>query len=83
MTDPTLADVAKQLAELTAVVRQLAASQPLVDLQVAAEHLGISTRTLRRRCEAGEVPFRRVGRQLRFQLALLAPRAPRSPAERA
>jgi hypothetical protein len=31
----------------------------------------VSTRTLRRMCAAGEVPFRRVGRQLRFQLALL------------
>ncbi len=70
----TIDDVARQLEELTAVVRQLAANQPLVDLQVAASHLGVSTRTLRRMCAAGEVPFRRVGRTLRFQLALLGPR---------
>ena len=74
--EPTLADMARQIAELTSVIRQLAANQPLVDLQVAAKHIGVSTRTLRRMCEAGEIPFRRVGRQLRFQLAMFAPRSP-------
>lgn len=71
-----LGAILARLDRLTEVVRQLAANQPLVDLQVAAEHLGISTRTLRRMCAAGKVPFRRVGRTLRFQLALLAPKHP-------
>lgn len=73
-TPATIDDLQAQLAELTAVVRVLAANQPLVDLQQAADHLGVSTRTLRRMCAAGEVPFRRVGRGLRFNLAMLSVR---------
>lgn len=46
----------------------------LLELDVAAAHLGVSTRTLRRWVDAGRVPFRRVGRTLRFPLAALNPR---------
>lgn len=74
-----LGAILERLDRLTETVRSLAASQPLVDLQVAADHLGVSTRTLRRMCAAGKVPFRRVGRALRFQLALLAPRSAQRP----
>jgi excisionase family DNA binding protein len=52
----------------------MATHQPRVDLRTAAEHLGLSTRTLRRMVEREEVPYRRIGRTLRFNLALLAPR---------
>ena len=45
-----------------------------VDLKGAGAHLGVSTRTLRRWVDAGRVPFRRVGRTLRFPLAALNPR---------
>jgi excisionase family DNA binding protein len=63
----------KRIEALTAAVERIAAHQPLVDLQTAADHLDVSTRTLRRLVERGEVPFRRIGRVLRFNLALLAP----------
>lgn len=52
----------------------MAAHQPLVDLKAASEHLGVSTRTLRRMVERNEVPFRKIGRTLRFNVALLSPR---------
>ena len=57
-------------------IRRLRESTPqsLVDLKAAAAHLGVSTRTLRRWVDAGRVPFRRVGRTLRFPLAALNPR---------
>lgn len=66
-----------QVAELTEVVRAIRASMPvqLVDVGQAAAHLGVSPRTLRRMVRAGQVPFRRVGRQLRFELAALRPAA--------
>ena len=69
-----LESIARQLQQLAEAVERLAANQPLVDLQVAADHLGVSIRTLRRMCAAGEVPFRRVGRALRFNLAMLGPK---------
>jgi excisionase family DNA binding protein len=76
LTPPQLVGVAQatQLGELTAAVKRMAVHQPLVDLRAAAEHLGVSTRTLRRMVEREEVPFRRIGRTLRFNVALLAPR---------
>jgi excisionase family DNA binding protein len=74
----TLEQLHEQVRALTAAVSalmgQTAAHQPLVDLRAAAEHLNVSTRTLRRMVEREEVPFRRIGRTLRFNLALLAPR---------
>jgi len=76
LTPPELVGVAHsaQLGELSAAVRRMAAHQPLVDLKTAAEHVGVSTRTLRRMVEREQVPYRRIGRTLRFNLALLAPR---------
>lgn len=75
----TVEDVSALAAEVRALrdeIRRLreATPQSLVDLKVAAGHLGVSTRTLRRWVEAGRVPFRRVGRTLRFPLAALNPR---------
>lgn len=74
------ADLAARIDQLTAAVTKLTADQsahaPLADLQTAADHMGISTRTLRRMVDREEVPYRRVGRALRFNLALLGPRRP-------
>jgi excisionase family DNA binding protein len=72
-------DVSELAAEVRALreeIRRLRESTPqsLVDLKAAAAHLGVSTRTLRRWVDAGRVPFRRVGRTLRFPLAALNPR---------
>jgi excisionase family DNA binding protein len=64
-----LAQLQHQLEELTRVVAQ---HQPLVDLQTAADHMGVSTRTLRRMVHAEQVAYRRVGRSLRFNLSLLS-----------
>jgi excisionase family DNA binding protein len=74
-----LDDVSALAAEVRALreeIRRLRESTPqsLVDLKAAAAHLGVSTRTLRRWVDAGRVPFRRVGRTLRFPLAALNPR---------
>ena len=74
-TTPVTLDVLHESVQaLTAAVERMAAHQPLVDLQTAADHLGVSKRTLRRLVERHDVPFRRIGRALRFNLALLAPR---------
>jgi len=69
MSAPTLDTLQAQLVELTAEVRQLRAAVPsqMVDLKTAADYLGVSTRTVRRLVADGAVPFRRVGRALRFR----------------
>jgi excisionase family DNA binding protein len=66
----TVGALSKQVESLTEAV---AGHLPLVDLQTAAKHLGVSTRTLRRMVAADAVPYRRFGRTLRFSLALLTP----------
>ena len=69
LTD-TVGALSKQVEGLTEAV---AGHLPLVDLRTAAEHLGVSTRTLRRMVAAEIVPYRRFGRTLRFSLTLLSP----------
>jgi len=71
-----LSALAAEVKALREEIRRLREStpQPLVDLKAAALHLGVSTRTLRRWVDANRVPFRRVGRTLRFPLAALNPR---------
>lgn len=66
----TVGALSKQVEGLTQAV---AGHLPLVDLRTAAEHMGISTRTLRRMVAAEAVPYRRFGRSLRFSLTLLSP----------
>jgi excisionase family DNA binding protein len=66
----TVGALSKQVEGLTDAV---AGHLPLVDLRAAAEHLGVSTRTLRRMVAAEAVPYRRFGRTLRFSLTLLSP----------
>jgi excisionase family DNA binding protein len=38
----------------------------LLDVTAVAKHLGVSTKTVRRRIEGGELHVHRVGRQLRI-----------------
>jgi excisionase family DNA binding protein len=73
--EPTTADLLAAIEQLHAEVRQLRQSTPqqLVDLQTAADHLCVSTRTLKRWVRDEEVAYRRVGRTLRFPLAALNP----------
>jgi excisionase family DNA binding protein len=72
---PTLAEVMTAVAEQQAEVAKLRAAIPqqMVDLKAADEHLGVSERTVKRWVKEGRVPFRRVGRTLRFPLAALNP----------
>jgi excisionase family DNA binding protein len=71
-----LAQLRATVEALTATVERLAAIAPMVDLKTAAQHMGVSTRTLRRMVEAETVPYRRFGRTLRFPLAALGPARP-------
>lgn len=67
----TIETVARQLADLTAVVQGMRAAVPsiMLDLQAAADAMGISTRQLRRLIADDAVPYRRLGRSLRFPMA--------------
>ncbi|HVX95506.1 MAG TPA: helix-turn-helix domain-containing protein [Polyangia bacterium] len=70
--------VARQLAPIYARLDELAAAAPpaLVDVEVAAERLGLSVATVRRQAAAGVLPARRVGRSWRIDLAALRPVKP-------
>jgi len=74
---PTTADLLAAIELLRDEVRQLRQTTPqqLVDIEQAAAHLGVSTRTVKRMVAEGRIPYRRVGRFLRFPLASLNPRA--------
>ena len=84
--DPTgvgqLPEVVRQLQELKEVVQEMRAAMPsvMLDLRAAANYMGISTRQLRRLVADQVVPFRRMGRSLRFPMAQLTAgrRPPRS-----
>jgi len=39
----------------------------LLSIRQVADHLGVSTRTIRRLIQAGQIPSHRVGRQLRVR----------------
>jgi excisionase family DNA binding protein len=73
----TLDDVAAQLSELMLAIERLTEAvvrrEPLVDVKTAAEHIGVSTRTLHRMVADELVPYRRFGRTLRFPLAAFGP----------
>ena len=59
-----------QVETLTAVVRTLARQipAPLVSVHEAAERLGVSVNTVRRRVKSGEIPCTRIGKALRIDL---------------
>lgn len=64
-----------ELAPIKAKLETLAAASPpaLVDVEVAAERLGLSPATVRRQAASGELPARRVGRRWKVDLAALRP----------
>lgn len=66
-----------EVDRLRASVDLVTANMPLVDVGAAAKHLDVSTRTVRRLVENGKIPFRRVGRSLRFNLGQLGTRPER------
>ena len=68
-----LPEVVRQLQELKVVVQDMRAAMPsvMLDLRAAADYMGISTRQLRRLVADQVVPFRRMGRSLRFPMAQL------------
>jgi excisionase family DNA binding protein len=74
-TEPLAAQVAALTAQVEALTKVVQRIGPLVDLKTAAQHMGVSTRTLRRMVEAETIPYRRFGRTLRFPLAALGPAA--------
>ena len=64
-----------QVTALTGAVRGLEERLPasLVDIQGAADYLCVSIRTVRRMVARREIPYRRVGKVLRFDLTDLRP----------
>lgn len=60
-----------QVETLTAVVKTLARQipPPLVSVHEAAERLGVSVNTVRRRVKTGEIPCTRIGKVLRIDLS--------------
>jgi excisionase family DNA binding protein len=68
-------ELREALAPILAKLEALAVASPpaLVDVEVAAERLGLSPATVRRQCAAGELPCRRIGRAWRVDLAGLRP----------
>ena len=60
-----------QVETLTAAVRTLARQipAPLVSVHEAAERLGVSVNTVRRRVKSGEIPCTRIGKVLRIDLS--------------
>jgi excisionase family DNA binding protein len=73
---PLPESAASELRRLTEEVRaglRRLAPPMLATLPEAAEHLGVSLSTLRRRIKDGSIPARRIGRALRVDLAALRP----------
>ena len=60
-----------QVETLTAVVRTRARQipAPVVSVHEAAERLGVSVNTVRRRVKSGEIPCTRIGKVLRIDLS--------------
>jgi excisionase family DNA binding protein len=76
-TEVTPTQLLAAIEGLREEVRQLRSSIPttLVDVQAAADYMGVSPRTVRRLVHDDAIPYRRVGRHVRFDLARLAPKA--------
>lgn len=71
-----LGAILERLDRLTAAVEAMNRRAPaLVTIPQAAEALGVSTDTIRRRIKRGEIPHRRLGRAIRLDLSQLAPPA--------
>lgn len=61
-----------RVAELETQIKRLIQSEPLMDLQQAAEFLSITPAALRASAYRGTVPVIRVGRRLRFRASDLS-----------
>lgn len=71
---PELLQLQNQIAELTAVVRDLAQRLPtLVTIEEAARVFNVSTRTVRRRIKNREWPAVHVGSEIRVDLVAVRP----------
>ena len=59
-----------QVEQLTVAIRSLERHlpAPLVSVQDAAERLGVSVNTVRRRVKSGDIPCTRIGKALRIDL---------------
>lgn len=66
---PLVAEVQRMTAELEALRRALPSR--LVTLAEAAEQLGVSLATVRRRVRDGSLPSKRIGRAVRVDLSAL------------
>jgi excisionase family DNA binding protein len=64
-----------QVELLTAAIRSLERHlpAPLVSVQDAAERLGVSVNTVRRRVKSGDIPCTRIGKAVRIDLTKVRP----------
>jgi len=64
-----------QVEQLTVAIRSLERHlpAPLVSVQDAAERLGVSVNTVRRRVKSGDIPCTRIGKALRIDLTKVRP----------
>ena len=64
-----------KVATLTVAIRSLERHlpAPLVSVHQAAERLGVSVNTVRRRVKSGEMPCTRIGKALRIDLTKVRP----------
>ena len=64
-----------QVEQLTVAIRSLERHlpAPLVSVQDAAERLGVSVNTVRRRVKSGDIPCTRIGKALRVDLTRVRP----------
>lgn len=68
---PVLAELRRLTAEVEALRRALPAR--LVKMREAAEQLGVSLATVRRRVKDGSLPSKKLGRSVRVDLSAAAP----------
>lgn len=68
-------EVGAALEPLRAALMALREASPpaLVDIPSAAARLGVSVATVRRRLKANEIPFTRVGKRVKVDLAAIRP----------
>jgi excisionase family DNA binding protein len=64
-----------QVESLTVAIRSLERHLPcpLVSVHEAAERLGVSVNTVRRRVKSGDIPSTRIGKAVRIDLTKLRP----------
>jgi excisionase family DNA binding protein len=70
--EPLRAEVARLTSEVAAL-REASSPVTFITMDEAAERLGISLSTVRRRIRAGEIPARKIGRNVRVDVKALRP----------